>query len=125
MSKRTGEFLKKRRSQTDVCDLLPLSFHLKAIFTARTNDRVLSLCLGQAKYRTASGALTVNVRLSVAELGTAKTEKTEKSIVFLAPFDDVARKHSEKDQNNERNRQKIVGEVKKEPCFRCFHRKED
>ena len=73
-----------------------------------TDDRVLALGTRQAKHGTALRTFAVDVCLSVAEFVFAKTEEAAKAFVFPTALDDVAREHSVKDQNKQRDRQKVV-----------------
>lgn len=96
-----------------------LPFHLKTVLAARTDDRMLSLGTGQTKHGATLRTFAVNMGLSIAEFVFAKTEEPAKAFVLTTALDDVAREHSEEDQNEERDRQRIV---KKRERKLGFHR---
>lgn len=96
-----------------------LPFHLKAVLAARADDIVLSLGAGQTKHSATVRTCAVNVRLSVADLVFAKTEETAKTFVFPTALGDIAREHSVKDQNEERDRYHVV--EKREGKLRLYH----
>ena len=90
MKQRKREFLKKRRSQTVVCDLRELALDLEALFASGAYDGVRSLGFWQTKHRTAGGTFAIDVRLAVAEFVATKTEKSTKAVVFATALDDVS-----------------------------------
>ena len=120
MRKREGEFLEKRRSQTEVCDLFNLSFYFKTVFATGADDRVLSPCLRQAEYSAALRTFAIHVRLAIANFVATQTEKSAEAIVFATTFLYVAREHTEEDDDDERNRQKIVRKGKNDSNLGLF-----
>ena len=76
-----------------------LAFDCKSVFTAGADYGVFPFSFGQAKGCAARGAFAVDVSFSILEFIFSQTEKSAESSVFLAPFFDIARKHTVEDSN--------------------------